>query len=133
MAKLLRVKCSCGNVSNALPGAVCSKCGKPLEFSPNGLLRLYRKGSPLGVAVGFGIYLNGEPYGHIGNKETVDFPLPYGQYRLHVAQGMNRGCTDLIIDLNPQNRVACCKVWIKPGFWTNSFVLEPAHPSEMPE
>ena len=129
----LRVKCSCGEVMNAQPGGICSKCKKPLDIPGDAVIRLYRMGSPLGVAGGFGIYLNGEPMGHIGNKETVMLPVQYGTYTLHVAAGMNRKCQDLTCTLTPENRFANAKVWMKPGFWSNSFVIEPAAPEEMPD
>ena len=133
MANLFRVKCSCGNVVNAAVGSVCSKCKQPLTFSPDGMISIYRKGSPLGIAGGFGLYLNGEPFGHIGNRETVKIPVAFGTYKLHVAAGMNRRCTDLIINVTPENPLAYAKVWMKPGFWTNSFVIEPASVEEMPK
>ena len=133
MANLLRVKCNCGHVSNAAPGSVCSKCKQPLDFPPDALLTIYRKGSPLGIAGGFGLYINGEPYGYIGNRETVKIPLKYGTYKLHVAAGMNRNCNDMVYNFTPENRFAYVKVWMKPGFWTNDFVLEPATKDEMPE
>ena len=129
----LRVKCSCGEVMNAQPGGICSKCKKPLDIPGDAVIRLYRMGSPLGVAGGFGIYLNGEPMGHIGNKETVMLPVKYGTYTLHVAAGMNRKCQDLTCTLTPENRFANAKVWMKPGFWSNSFVIEPAAPEDMPD
>ena len=133
MAKNLRTKCACGNVISAAPGSICPKCKRPLNFPVDGLISLYRKGSPLGIAGGFGIYLNGEPMGHIGNMETVHIPVKYGTYNLHVAVGMNRKCTDLVFHITPDNRRAFAKVWMRPGFWSNSFVLEPATASEMPE
>lgn len=133
MSVMLRVKCSCGEVANATPGSCCRKCKKPLEFAPDALFTLYRKGSPIGIAGGFGIYINGEPYGYIGNRETLKIPLKYGTYNIHVAVGMSRNCNDMVINLTPQNRHAFAKVWIKPGFWANSFVLEHATADEMPE
>ena len=133
MARVFRVKCTCGNVANAQPGHICPKCHKEYPFAPDGMITLYRKGSPLGIAGGFGIYIDEQPYGYIGNKETVHMPLPYGKHRIHLASGMNRRCTDMIIDLNPQNRRAFIKVWMKPGFWQNTFVLEACSPEEMPE
>lgn len=129
----LRVKCSCGEVTNTQPGGICPKCKKPLEIPGDAVIRLYRMGSPLGIAGGFGIYLNGEPMGHIGNKETVMLPVKYGTYTLHVAVGMSRKCKDLTCTLTPENRFANAKVWMKPGFWSNSFVIEPAAPEEMPD
>ena len=133
MSNLFRVKCSCGKVLNAAVGNVCPKCKQPLKFSPDGMISIYRQGSPLGIAGGFGLYLNGEPYGHIGNRETVKIPVAFGTYTLHVAAGMNRKCTDLIINVTPENPLAYTKVWMKPGFWTNSFVIEPASAEEMPK
>jgi hypothetical protein len=120
-------------VLNALPGSNCPKCGKPLVFPGDALISLYRKGNFYGVAGGFGLYLNGEPMGYIGNRETVRIPVSYGTYTLHVAVGMSRKCNDMQITLTPQNRFAYAKVWIKPGFWANSFVIEPATLEEMPQ
>lgn len=133
MSDLLRVKCNCGKVSNAVSGGVCPKCKQPLDIPQDGFITLYRKGSPLGIAGGFGIYLNGEPMGHIGNRETVRIPVQYGTYTLHVAAGMNRRCTDLIINVTPETPNAYAKVWMKMGFWTNSFVIEPTTLDEMPQ
>ena len=133
MAKKLRVKCTCGAVENVVPGAQCPKCKRPLDIPQDGMVSLYRKGSPLGIAGGFGIYIDGEPMGHIGNTETVHIPLKYGTHNLHVAAGMNRKCNDYKFTLTPDNRRAYAKVWMKPGFWTNSFVIEVANPDEMPE
>ncbi len=133
MAKLLRVKCSCGNVANVAPGNVCAKCRQPVQIPADAMISLYRMGSPLGVAGGFGIYIDGQPMGHIGNKETVHIPLPYGTHNIHVAVGMSRRCTDLVVNLTPENRIAYAKVRIKPGFWANSFIIEPSTAAEMPE
>ena len=132
MDKLLRVKCSCGHVMNALPGGYCAKCKAPLNIETDGMILLYRKGSPFGIAGGFGIYLNGEPMGYVGNREMVRIPVKYGSYNLHVAAGLNRKCNDLKIFINPEHPNAYTKVWLKPGFLTNSFVLEWSTPEEMP-
>ena len=132
MAIKLRVKCSCGNVMNTEPGGYCTKCHRPLDIPGDAMISLYRKGSPFGIAGGFGIYINGEPFGYIGNRETVHIPLKYGNYNLHIAVGMNRGCNDMQFFLNPQNRAGYAKVWMRPGFWTNSFVLEPSTAEEIP-
>jgi hypothetical protein len=105
----------------------CPKCGKTLE-GMDACVYLYRQGSPYGIAGGFGIYINGEAYGHIGNKETLCIPLAYGTYNLHCAVGMSRKCRDLQVTLSTDNPEAYAKVYIKPGFWTNSFVVEPLDP-----
>ena len=130
MAAKIRIKCPhCKKAANVFPNnTVCPECKKPVQLPPDGCIYLYRQGSPYGVAGGFGIYLNGEPYGHIGNKELLCFPLPYGTYTIHCAVGMSRKCRDMQITLSPENRVAYTKVYIKPGFWANSFVIEPVDP-----
>ena len=117
---MVRYKCSCGHVINTEFGAYCEKCRQPLNIPEEGMLYFYRKGSPIGIAGGFGIYIDEQPYGYIGNKESLHIPLKYGTHRLHVACGMNRRCNDLIIEITPQNRV----------FF--AFVLEVAQKDEMP-
>ena len=130
MVKNLRVKCPhCQNVLNIPVGDnTCPKCKNDIPVSVEACIYLYRQGSPVGVANGFGIYINGEPYGHIGNTETVCMPLPYGTYNIHCALGMNRKCRDLQVTLTPENRQAFAKVHMRMGFWTNSFVVEPMDP-----
>ncbi len=125
-----RVKCPyCGEVTNVNPNApVCPKCKQTIAISQDACIYLYRQGSPVGIASGFGIYINGVPYGHIGNKELLCIPLPYGSYNIHCAVGMNRRCRDMLVPLTPENRVAYTKVYMKMGFWTNSFVIEPIDP-----
>jgi hypothetical protein len=44
---------------------------------------------------------------------------------------MSRNCKDLQVDLNPNCRHAFAKVFIKPGFWTNDFVVEPIDPAKL--
>lgn len=130
MAAKIRVKCPhCGEVYNTNPNtSVCPKCKKDVVLSADSCIYLYRQGSPYGVAGGFGIYINGEAYGHIGNKELLCFPLPYGTYNLHCAVGMSRKCEDMQITLSPDKKADYAKVYIKPGFWANSFVIEPVDP-----
>lgn len=132
MSKLLRVKCSCGNVSNSHEGQFCTKCHAPITIPQGGTIYLYRMGSPLGIAGGFGIYLNGQPFGHIGNKETLRIPVTFGSYTLHVAAGMNRKCNDMVLNITPESPNAYVKVHMRPGFFSNSFVLEPSDPQDMP-
>ena len=131
MSAKIRIKCPhCGEASNVKPDVtICPECKKPISLSPEGCIYLYRQGSPYGVAGGFGIYINGAPFGHIGNRETLCLPLPYGTYNIHCAAGMSRRCEDLVVTLTPENRQAYTKVHIRPGFWTNSFVVEPLDPS----
>lgn len=132
MAKYYRIKCTCGNVMNAMPGNVCPHCKQLPAVAEDGMISLYRKGNFIGCAGGFGLYINGEPFGHIGNRETIHIPVAYGRYNLHVAVGMSRKCVDLVVDITPENPHAYAKVWMKPGFFANSFVVEPATADEMP-
>lgn len=128
----LRVRCSCGHVLDANYGNVCPRCRQPLAIPNGGLIQIYRKGSPLGIAGGFGIYIDGVPMGHIGNRQTVNIPVEFGQHNIHVAVGMSRRCTDLVVKVTPNHPMAYAKVYMRPGVWTNSFVIEPAAAEEMP-
>jgi len=135
MAILYRFKCpKCGEVQDAREAQLCKKCGHMIEMPTDGCIQLYRMGSPIGVAAGMGVYLNGVPYGHIANKQSIRIPLPAGSYKLHVTQGVARRCNDPIVEIEAGSKMLhCYKVHIKPGFWTNSQVIEKAHFSEMPE
>ena len=131
MSAKIRIKCPhCGEVFNAHSAAeACPKCRQNTNTpTDQGMLYVYRQGSPYGIAGGFGLYLNSTPCGFIGNKELLCFPLPYGTYNIHCAVGMSRKCRDMVVTLSPEAPVAYTKVYIKPGFWTNSFVVEPVDP-----
>lgn len=132
MSYRYRVKCACGHVMNAQPGDCCPKCNQPVMFCPDGLLSLYRMGNFFGIANGFSVYIDGEPMGRIGNRETIHVPLPFGTHNLHIACGMSRRCNDYLFTLTPNFRNVYAKVWIKPGFWTNSFVIEPVSANDIP-
>ena len=131
MAAKIRIKCPhCGEATNVHSVSdLCPNCKRPTGLVEEGSIYIYRQGSPYGIAGGFGIYLNGEPYGHIGNKELLRLPLKFGTYLIHSAVGMSRKCQDLQVTISPQNPVAYTKIFIKPGFWANSFVVDPVDPS----
>lgn len=130
MAAKIRVVCPhCKEASNVHSiNDVCPECKKPLGIEEEGSIYVYRQGSPYGIAGGFGLYLNTVPSGHIGNKELLRFPLKFGTYNIHCAVGMSRKCQDLQVTISPENPVAYTKVYIKPGFWANSFVVEYVDP-----
>ena len=133
MAKY-RIKCpNCNEVANLSGSGACPKCGSLISVDTPAQFRLYRMGSPYGAANAFSIYINNTPYGKIGNKESLTFPLPYGDYMIHITCGMNRKCNDPVVRLTPDNPLACMKVHLKPGFFQNSCILESADPSTMPE
>lgn len=134
MSSLLRFKCpSCETVSDLAENSVCPKCNQPLPAANEGFVQIYRMGSPIGIAAGYGTYINEKPYGYIANKESVRIPLPFGTYTFHFTCGMTRKCEDLTVTLSPENPEAFMKVHIVAGFWTNKIVAEAAAPSEMPE
>lgn len=130
--KSIRIRCAaCKNVADVQNDAGCPKCGAP--SAPGGYIKMYRMGSPLGVAVGFGIYIDNEPTGYIGNKQTCWIRVPFGTHRLHVAQGANRRCNDAMITITPDHPLEAVKVAIKAGFWSNSFNIQATNPSEIPD
>ena len=130
MSAKIRIKCPhCSEANNVHTiNDACPKCRKPLNVVEEGNIYIYRQGSPLGVAGGFGLFLNGQPYGHIANKELIRIPVKFGTYNIHSAVGMNRKCRDLAVTISPENPVAYTKVYMKAGFWSNSFVVEPVDP-----
>ena len=127
----LRIKCpKCGKVMD-ITGPTSCACGENLEAFP-GTLKLYRKGSPIGVAVPYGVYFNDMPWGHLANTETGTYTLPYGTYRIHITLGATRRCKDVVVEITPENPVACFKAWVKPGFWSNTIIIDPCNESEIP-
>ena len=135
MAIIYRLKCPhCGEVQDANASQPCKKCGNMIEMPTDGCIQLYRMGNAMGVAAGMGIYLNGQPYGQIGNKQSIRIPLPAGSYKLHIVQGMSRKCNDPVVEIKAGSRMLhCYKVHMKMGFWANTMVIEPANYNEMPE
>ena len=129
----LRYKCSCGKVFDANESPNCPACNKPVELVREGAIQIYRKGSPIGVAAGMGLYINGEAYGHIANTESIRLFLPYGSYNIHMTLGLTRHCEDIIVELSKDNPVAYLKAGIKMGFWRNTVKIEKSTKSEMPE
>ena len=131
MSAKIRIKCPhCGEASNVHSVyEPCPKCKQPMGIQEEGSIYIYRQGSAYGIAGAFGLDINQQPYGHIGNKELLRIPVKYGTYNIHFAVGMSRKCRDLLVTITPENPVAYTKVYIKPGFWTNSFVVEYVDPN----
>lgn len=128
----IRVKCpSCQTVQDIYQDAACCKCGNPLSASGQAAIQMYRMGSPIGVAVGYGVYIDGVPMGHLANKESIFIPVTPGVHNIHVTCGMTRGCKDLQMNI-PAGQVAYVKARIKAGFWKNQMIIEPSTKEEMP-
>lgn len=106
MAIMLRAKCpKCGELVETQANCYCGRCGTPISFAGMGMVQIYRMGSPVGIAVGYGIYLDGQPFGHIANKKSIRIPVPFGTHTLHITCGMTRRCQDLTFTLTPQRRL----------------------------
>ena len=133
MANKFRIKCqSCGKVIDIESNTTCS-CGSPLVLPEDGMIEMYRVGNVFGAAVGFGIYINDIPMGHLGNTQLVRVPVPYGHYKVHMTQGMSRRCQDQEFDVTPQNRVVYLKAHLSMGFFTNTVVIEQSTADQMPK
>ena len=130
----LRFKCKhCSTVADVSPAnPVCPKCGRAIEGYDGGFVQIYRMGSPVGIAVGYGTYINGEPYGHIANTQSVRIPLPYGTYNLHFTCGMTRKCQDVQVTLTPDSPAAYVKAHLRMGFWSHKIIAEIVDQSTMP-
>ena len=134
MAKKYRIKCpGCGTVLNAQLPIVCGKCKTEISADLPGMIEIYRMGNFVGSAAGYGIYLNGEPMGYIGDRESVFIPVPYGTYKLHMTCGMNRKCNDPVFEITPEDSHICVKAHIKMGFIQNSIIIERVSPDTMPK
>jgi len=131
---MFRLKCSsCGQVVNGEAGSACPRCAKAFTSDTSSYIQSYRMGSPLGIAVGYGVYINGEPYGHLGNKESIRIPLPYGKYNISFTCGMTRKCDPLAVELSENAPIAYVKAHIQAGFFANKIVAEVADAASMPE
>lgn len=134
MSQLLRIKCpSCGTVQDLAANGPCQKCSTALVLPEDGVIQIYRMGSPLGVAVGMSIYLNEVPLGHLANAESIRIPVAYGHYKVHMTHGMNRKCKDVEVDVSPAERIVYIKAHLKMGLISNTVVLEQVSGDTMPQ
>lgn len=130
-----RVKCSvCQKVADFTSAGLCA-CGNKISLGgPNvGMVWLYRMGNFVGAAAGLSIYINGQPYGHIGNRQAIRIPLPYGTHNLHIVPPMSSRCEDLRVTLNDATPLVCVKAHIAMGAFANKVRLEPVSPDTMPK
>lgn len=129
----LRTKCpQCTTVQDIQGATPCTKCGTQL-MPQEGTISVYRKGSPIGAALGFGVYINDQPFGHIAATESVTFTLPYGSYKLHMTCGATRRCKDLVVNLSPEFPAGYVRAAMKSGFWSNTILIDPMKPEEFPQ
>lgn len=127
MNNQLRIKCpQCQKVQDITGPTVC-QCGFHLEPQA-GTITLYRKGSPVGSAVGAGVYINDVPFGHIAVTEKVTFSLPFGSHKFHMTMGMTRRCKDIVVNISPETPNAYIMGALKMGFWSNTIIMTPTTP-----
>ena len=125
----VRHRCVNGHVTDGPENqTACPTCGAPHPVG--GIIQIYRMGNFSGMAVGMGVYLNGQPYGHLGNKQSIRISVPYGQYLLHMTHTTTRACNDPVFNITPQTPYVCCKAhFAKAGF---QIAIDPAAPETMP-
>ena len=129
----LRTKCpQCKTVQDIQGATQCTNCGNPL-MPQAGTISVYRKGSPIGAAMGFGVYINDQPFGHIAATESVTFTLPYGTYKFHMTCGATRRCKDMMVTISPEFPTAYLRAAMKSGFWSNTILIDPMKPEEFPQ
>ena len=126
-----RFRCNCGKVFDGNENTqTCPACGNMLDTGNCGAIQVYRQGNFMGMAVGMGIYIDDQPYGHIANKGSVRVVVPYGAHKMHMTHTSTRACNDPLITVTPQAPVAFVKAhFADMGF---SIKIDPANPSDMP-
>ena len=132
--RVYRVKCAnCGYVYDSGYAGTCKKCGTQhtIDLVNNGIIHLYRMGHFSGSMNGQGIYINGEPMGHVANTGSALIELAPGNYNMHCTIGMARKCEDLLLTIEP-GTIICVKSQLKMGAFTNKILLHVVDPSEMP-
>ena len=83
MAIKYRIKCpSCGEIQDINVNCPCKKCGGMLNAQNDACIQLYRMGSPVGIAMGYGLYLDGVPFGHLANKQSIRIPVCAGEHKV---------------------------------------------------
>ncbi len=63
---------------------------------------------------------------------NTSYSVPFGTHNVRMTAGMSRKCVDMTLTLTPQAPVGYLKAHIKPGFISNTVVIEPAMPQDMP-
>ncbi len=129
----LRIKCpQCGMVQDIEGAVPCSSCQTLLTPHP-ATVSVYRKGSPVGAMMGYGVYIDDQPFGHIAATESVTYSLPYGEHKFHMTCGATRRCKDMVVTLSPEFSAGYLRAAIKSGFWSNTILIDPVKPEEFPK
>lgn len=125
----VRYRCPNGHVFDGSDNQTsCQKCGAPIP--DGGYIQIYRMGNPVGMAVGMGVYIDEESYGHLANKQSIRVKVPYGQHKVHIVHTATRKCNDPVFDITPQNPCVWCKTYFINGGW--KIQVEEVGPDDMP-
>ncbi len=126
----VRYRCGNGHVFDGKAGTeTCPTCGAALP--KGGYIQIYRMGNFMGGAVGMGIYVDGVPYGHVGNRQSVRVSVPFGTHELHMTHTATRDSSQPKFTLSPQYPYVFFKAhFTNAGF---SIGIDPADPESMPE
>lgn len=126
----VRYRCDGGHVFDGSDSqTACPTCGAPLK--KGGFIQIYRMGNMMGCAVGMGIYIDSQPFGHLGNKESVRVSVPFGQHQVHLTHTATRASNMPVVTVTPEAPYAFCKAsFAKAGFEIN---IAQASPDDMPE
>ena len=126
----VRHRCANGHVADGPESqTVCPTCGAP--YPSGGLIQLYRMGSMAGMAVGMAIYIDDQPFGHLGNKQSIRVAVPFGRHKIHMTHTTTRACNDPVFDVTPQTPYVFCKAHFAAGGFR--IAVEPADPASMPK
>ena len=125
----VRRMCPNGHLTDGRDGqTACPQCGAP--FVQGGIIHIYRMGNFMGMAVGMGLYIDGVPYGHLGNKKSIRVVLPYGPHQIHMTHTTTRFCNDPVFYLTPEDPYICCKAHFAKGGFT--VAVERVAPESLP-
>ena len=127
-----RYRCECGNVyDSAETKAACPSCKKENSTENCGIVQLYRLGNYVGMLVGLGLYVDGQPYGHIKNKGSIKLVVPYGEHQLHATLSACRESTQPVINLTPETPELYFKV--ETPIMGGKIGFNPAEKESMPQ
>ncbi|MBQ7444795.1 MAG: zinc-ribbon domain-containing protein [Clostridia bacterium] len=126
----VRYRCPSGHVFNGTPDQEkCPTCQALLE--KGGYIQVYRMGHMAGAAVGMGIYVDEQPYGHLANKESVRISVPYGAHQLHITHTTTRDSTRPTLFISSSTPYVFCKAhFARGGFF---IAIEESDPADMPK
>jgi len=127
-----RYRCVCGKVyDNAEQSAICPDCQRQNSTENCGIVQIYRMGNYSGMAVGMGLYVDNQPYGHVANKGSIKLVVPYGVHQLHATLSTIRKSNNPTVTLSPETPEAYYKMTMP--FFGGIVNFNPVAKETMPE